>query len=63
MQVIARIHTCNSTVRQLIHQLLVKIGKHHPQVLSLWVLLLCKLAFSLVIGIHQLMVETRADDY
>ncbi|KAF5842964.1 FAT domain-containing protein, partial [Dunaliella salina] len=32
-QVIARIHTANSTVRQLIHQLLVKIGKHHPQAL------------------------------
>lgn len=31
-QIIARIHTNNSTVRQLIHQLLVKIGRHHPQV-------------------------------
>ena len=31
-QIIARIHTNNPTVRQLIHQLLVKIGKYHPQV-------------------------------
>ncbi len=32
-QIIARIHTNNATVRQLIHSLLVKIGKHHPQAL------------------------------
>ncbi|GAX78992.1 hypothetical protein CEUSTIGMA_g6432.t1 [Chlamydomonas eustigma] len=32
-QVIARIHTNNPTVRQLIHQLLVKVGRHHPQAL------------------------------
>ena len=31
-QIIARIHTNNPTVRQLIHQLLVKVGRHHPQV-------------------------------
>ncbi len=32
-QVIARIHTNNATVRSLIHSLLVKIGRHHPQAL------------------------------
>ncbi|GFR45445.1 hypothetical protein Agub_g6841, partial [Astrephomene gubernaculifera] len=32
-QVIARIHTHNTDVRQLIHHLLVKIGRHHPQAL------------------------------
>ncbi|MEW5302322.1 MAG: hypothetical protein WDW36_005122 [Sanguina aurantia] len=32
-QIIARIHTNNSTVRGLIHTLLVTIGKHHPQAL------------------------------
>ncbi|GIL44136.1 hypothetical protein Vafri_1666 [Volvox africanus] len=32
-QIIARIHTQNTDVRQLIHQLLVKIGRHHPQAL------------------------------
>jgi hypothetical protein len=31
-QIIARIHTHNTDVRQLIHHLLVKIGRHHPQV-------------------------------
>nr|ABB13529.1 target of rapamycin kinase [Chlamydomonas reinhardtii] len=32
-QIIARIHTHNTDVRQLIHHLLVKIGRHHPQAL------------------------------
>ena len=31
-QIIARIHTNNNTVRLLIHHLLVKVGRHHPQV-------------------------------
>ncbi len=30
-QIIARIHTHNTDVRKLIHNLLVKIGRHHPQ--------------------------------
>uniref|UniRef100_A0A7R9YR22 Serine/threonine-protein kinase TOR n=1 Tax=Chlamydomonas euryale TaxID=1486919 RepID=A0A7R9YR22_9CHLO len=32
-QIIARIHTNNNIVRKLIHQLLIKIGRHHPQAL------------------------------
>eukprot|EP00798_Chlamydomonas_sp_ICE-L_P022753 gene22753-29921_t len=32
-QIIARIHTTNNVVRTLIHHLLVKIGRHHPQAL------------------------------
>lgn len=32
-QVIARIHTHNSIVRDLIHKLLIKVGGHHPQAL------------------------------
>lgn len=31
-QVIARIHTSSVPVRRLIHSLLVRIGRHHPQV-------------------------------
>ena len=32
MQMIARIHTKVRPVREMIHTLLVKIGRHHPQV-------------------------------
>lgn len=32
-QIIARIHTSSPEVRRLIHSLLVRIGKHHPQAL------------------------------
>lgn len=35
-QIIARIHTANADVRELIHTLLVRIGKHHPQVRGQW---------------------------
>ncbi len=32
-QLIARIHTNNASIRKLVHQLLIEIGKHHPQAL------------------------------
>ena len=42
MQVIARIHTTVQPVRRLIHNLLVRIGKHHPQALMYPLLVACK---------------------
>jgi len=41
-QIIARIHTNNPAVRQLIHSLLVRIGRHHPQALMYPLLVACK---------------------
>ncbi|DBA66640.1 TPA: hypothetical protein ACH3X2_002209 [Trebouxia sp. C0005] len=41
-QVIARIHTTVQPVRRLIHNLLVRIGKHHPQALMYPLLVACK---------------------
>jgi len=31
-QIIARIHSPSAPVRNLIHSLLIRIGRHHPQV-------------------------------
>ena len=42
VQVIARIHTTVQPVRRLIHNLLVRIGKHHPQALMYPLLVACK---------------------
>ena len=42
MQVIARIHTTVQPVRRSIHNLLVRIGKHHPQALMYPLLVACK---------------------
>ena len=39
---IARIHTTVQPVRRLIHNLLVRIGKHHPQALMYPLLVACK---------------------
>lgn len=41
-QVIARIHTSSVPVRRLIHSLLVRIGRHHPQALMYPLLVACK---------------------
>ena len=41
-QIIARIHTSSVAVRRLIHSLLVRIGKHHPQALMFPLLVACK---------------------
>ena len=41
-QIIARIHTSSPEVRRLIHSLLVKIGRHHPQALMFPLLVACK---------------------
>jgi FKBP12-rapamycin complex-associated protein len=41
-QVIARIHTSSLPVRRLIHSLLVRIGRHHPQALMYPLLVACK---------------------
>eukprot|EP00887_Chlorella_sp_A99_P006163 scaffold3.g6163.t1 len=41
-QVIARIHTNIVPVRKLIHSLLVRIGRHHPQALMYPLLVACK---------------------
>ena len=41
-QVIARIHTNQVVVRKLIHSLLVRIGRHHPQALMYPLLVACK---------------------
>ena len=41
-QVIARIHAADGAVRALIHQLLVRIGRHHPQALMYPLLVACK---------------------
>jgi len=42
VQVIARIHTNQSVVQRLIHNLLVRIGSHHPQALMYPLLVACK---------------------
>ena len=42
LQVIARIHTSSVPVRRLIHSLLVRIGRHHPQALMYPLLVACK---------------------
>ena len=42
LQVIARIHTNQSVVQRLIHNLLVRIGSHHPQALMYPLLVACK---------------------
>ena len=41
-QVIARIHTTSLPVRRLIHSLLVRVGRHHPQALMYPLLVACK---------------------
>ncbi|KAK9806197.1 hypothetical protein WJX72_004970 [[Myrmecia] bisecta] len=41
-QVIARIHTSQVVVRRLIHALLVRVGRHHPQALMYPLLVACK---------------------
>ena len=41
-QIIARIHTNSGPVRSLIHSLLVRIGRHHPQALMYPLLVACK---------------------
>lgn len=42
VQVIARIHTTMQPVRRSIHNLLVRIGRHHPQALMYPLLVACK---------------------
>ena len=42
MQIIARIHTANQPVRVIIHDVLVRIGRHHPQALMYPLLVACK---------------------
>jgi FKBP12-rapamycin complex-associated protein len=41
-QIVARIHSNSSPVRQLIHQLLVRVGRKHPQALLYPLLVACK---------------------
>eukprot|EP00891_Asterochloris_glomerata_P006787 jgi/Astpho2/6787/fgenesh1_pm.00103_%23_6_t len=41
-QIIARIHTANQPVRVIIHDVLVRIGRHHPQALMYPLLVACK---------------------
>ena len=47
MQIIARIHTTQVVVRRLIHNLLVKVGRQHPQSLMYPLLVACKSQSSL----------------
>ena len=42
VQIIARIHTTQVVVRRLIHNLLVKVGRQHPQSLMYPLLVACK---------------------
>ena len=42
LQIIARIHTANQPVRAIIHDVLVRIGRHHPQALMYPLLVACK---------------------
>ena len=41
-QIVARIHSNSSLVRSLIHQLLVRVGRQHPQALLYPLLVACK---------------------
>eukprot|EP00884_Botryococcus_braunii_P019425 jgi/Botrbrau1/6166/Bobra.0344s0007.1 len=41
-QIIARIHTANKDIRELIHTLLTRVGRHHPQALIYPLLVACK---------------------
>ena len=41
-QIVARIHSNSAPVRSLIHQLLVRVGKQHPQALLYPLLVACK---------------------
>ena len=56
-QIIARIHTTQVVVRRLIHNLLVKVGREHPQSLMYPLLVACKSQSSLRQKAAQSVVE------
>lgn len=55
-QIIARIHSNNRAVRELIQSLLVRIGRSHPQVCFLC-FLACVIFNIMILLSHQLIIE------